>query len=187
MADDKADDKERGSFWTSVPGMLTGAASLITAIVAALAFFERDNAAPPAAALTSSQKSAAVVSGVPATPAAPSERSPASTPATRVTALPPDDPQHDVTSCQRIAGRWVWSTGGVVNIGEDGSLQWRQRATDSRPALIGRWVCTSPKERQYLFSWSHGFSDVFALSADGQRVAGTNQQTNTPLFGNRQN
>jgi hypothetical protein len=154
-----------------MPGMLAGTASLITAIIAALTFMDRSKPAPPAAAIVAPQ----------------SEKPSTATPPGAIADVPADDPDRDVTSCQRIAGNWVWSTGGLVNIGEDGSLEWRARATDPGPAVVGRWVCTHPKQRQYLFSWSHGFTDVFVLSADGRRVNGTNQQTSTPLFGNRQN
>lgn len=156
MPDDK---RQRPSFWNSMPGLLAGSASLITAIVAALTFMDRGKSAAPSVA----------------------------SPSGSVAAVPADDIHRDVTSCRQIAGNWAWSTGGVVNIGDDGSLQWRARPTDAVPAVVGRWVCTDPQQRRYLFSWSHGFTDVFVLSADARRVNGTNQQTNTPLFGNRQN
>jgi hypothetical protein len=99
---------------------------------------------------------------------------------------PSDDPAQDAAACQRIAGEWVWSTGGIVTIGTDGALQWRAHAGNVQPDVVGRWLCTDSGRREYLFTWSHGFSDVFALSEDGERVSGTNQQTQLRLFGNRQ-
>lgn len=173
-------ETHRRSFWASLPGVLTGVASLTTAAVAALTFVYRDRPAPQPAETGSLQQPGVV---------APKRTEPVekqSTPPSNAIAMPADDPERDVASCQRIAGKWVWSTGGIVNIGGDGSLQWRPRATDPLPTVTGRWVCTDPQQSEYLFSWSHGFTDVFVLSADARRVNGTNQQTNTPLFGNRQ-
>ena len=156
--DGMPDTQQRPSFWTTVPGIMTGTASLITALVGLAALLMRDGETPP---------------------------QPLSPASTADTALPADDPAQSAADCRRIAGDWDWSTGGVVRIGGDGGLQWRANPADALPTVVGRWVCTDSVRSEYLFTWSHGFSDVFALSEDGQRVNGTNQQTQTRLFGNR--
>jgi len=154
------DEQQRPTFWTTLPGIMTATASLITALVGVLALLMSRGgdvpSKPPAAGASESSK------------------------------VLPDDPAQDAAACQTIAGEWVWSTGGFVTIGTDGGLQWRAHAGDALPAVTGRWLCTDSGRREYLFTWSHGFSDVFALSEDGQRVSGTNQQTQVRLFGNRQ-
>jgi hypothetical protein len=179
---------DRNSFWTTLPGILAASASLITALVGLLAFLTGRGPSPrasspaPVVAAAQAPDARAPRSGA----AEPPSAAPAPAPAAPATSAPQDDPAQDAVACQRIAGRWVWSTGGIVNIGTDGSLQWRPHATDPLPTVIGRWLCTDSAQRQYFFSWSHGFTDVFVLSEDGQRVSGTNQQTQARLFGNRQ-
>lgn len=164
------DEQQRHSFWTTLPGILTGLASVITALVGVLALFVSRAPEPEPEPVRSPQTSqSSQPSGVAVTPPT----------------LPADDPAQDAAACQRIAGEWDWSTGGVVKIGTDGGLQWRPNPADPMPTVVGRWLCTDSVRREYLFTWSHGFSDVFALSDDGQRVSGTNQQTQTRLFGNR--
>ncbi len=161
-----AEQEQQKTFWTTVPGLLTGLASCITAVAGLLAIFIGKGGE----ARRSAQAQTQIISAPVAAPAA----------------VQHDNPAQDAKACQRIAGQWWWSTGGVVSIGTDGSLQWRAHAGDAQPAVIGRWVCTDSQERQYVFSWSHGFSDAMALSEDGKRVSGVNQQTQTKIFGNRQ-
>ena len=155
-----ADREQRKAFWTTLPGLLTAVATLITSIAGLLALFIKAGAA---------QRPPQVVA--PGTPPA---------------LVQSDNPAQDAKSCQRIAGQWWWSTGGMVTIGADGSLQWRAHATDAQPLVVGRWVCTDSQQRQYFFSWSHAYTDTFTLSEDGRRLSGVNQQTQTKLFGNRQ-
>ena len=169
------DDQQRPSFWTTLPGILTGIASLITALAGAVALFMHRGPEPESPPAKQTQSSLQLPS---------SSQSPSSGVAA-ATSLPPDDPAQDAAACQQIAGEWTWSTGGVVTIGSDGGLQWRANPGDARPAVVGRSVCTDSVRREFLFTWSHGFSDVFALSEDAQRVSGVNQQTQTRLFGNR--
>jgi hypothetical protein len=154
------DSEPRKTFWTTLPGLLTGLASLFTAIAGLLALFiGRSGHARPAA-------------------------QPMSVAATST--IQRDDPAQDAKACQRIAGQWWWSTGGGVTIGTDGGLQWRANPGDAMPAIVGRWVCTDSRQRQYVFYWSHHYTDDFTLSENGQRLSGTNQQTQIRLFGNRQ-
>ena len=38
----------------------------------------------------------------------------------------------------------------------------------------GKWSRTDPQKRVFSIAWNHGFTDVVTLSADGQRLVGTN-------------
>ncbi len=149
--------EERKAFWSSLPGVLTGTASVIAATVSLLALFMNRTPAPnraspprietaaPAGALAASRVDASALSG------------------------------GSVKGCEDAIGRWGWNGAGVVTYAEDGSSVWTPPPGQAIGPIYGRWVCVDPSAQRIVVSWQHGFTDTLTLSRDKQTISGSNQ------------
>jgi hypothetical protein len=72
-------------------------------------------------------------------------------------------PHATSSSCGKIAGGWKWD-GGIVAIKTNGTAHHPTGGS-------GTWTCNN---RQYVFSWSNGFTDHVTLSGDGNSLSGSN-------------
>jgi caspase domain-containing protein len=77
--------------------------------------------------------------------------------------------------CRHVIGRWKASgMSGEVAVQADQTLAWWRDAADRSPAMVGRWSCTSPQSRRFVFAWSRG-ADTLTLSRDERALIGVNQ------------
>ncbi len=137
----------RKAFWTSLPGMLTGVASVITAIVSLMAVFHSKASAPDRSAVEA--RSAASAGAATQEPAA--------------------------QGCMELAGHWAWQSGGTVAIAEGGAATWTPDAGQAIAPIYGRWTCIDASAKRIMVYWQHGFVDTLTLSSNGQMLNGTNQ------------
>lgn len=74
-----------------------------------------------------------------------------------------------VRSCNDILGAWHWFTGSTVEIKPNGVI----------PGQGHSWACLDGSRGRYRIVWSDGtWIDTLTLSADGNRLQGTNQINN---------
>ena len=157
-----AGEGEQKSFWSTLPGLMTGTAAMITAIVSIVTVL--GSKGKPAEAPNPKQ-SMAPVQAVPLLPG--------------TATIPAAD-----SPCQRITGEWNWFTGGVTRFMPDGSMEWRRQPEDPIPTALGRWSCDD-KSRKFTLAWAHGLTDAVELSQDGRSVAGFNQQNGIRVTGTK--
>ncbi len=153
-----AEEKDHKSFWLTLPGILTGAASLLTAVVALMTF------------IASREKPSAQPAPPPALFSAPT---------------PASVQLDDISSCQEITGVWNWFTGGKTTISADGGLFWKYEENPAVPTVMGRWTCANSNPRTYMLSWQNGLTDTVTLSPDKKTLGGTNQ-ANVRISASRQ-
>lgn len=133
------------SFWTTLPGILTGVVSLLTAIVGLVTVLHKSSA-PPAAP----QGAVAFV------------------PLPSQTAVKPQ-------GCEKAIGNWSWFIGGVVTFEKDGRMVWRRDAKDVFPTANGVWSCIDAKDQEMTLTWQQtGMTDTVKMSPDGRSIAGSN-------------
>ena len=145
------DDK---SFWTTLPGVLTAIATLLTAIGGLIAALHKSNTNAP---------QASPVSSVPASVF--SVTAPASG---SMQAVMPK-------GCQEAIGNWNWFIGGVVTIEKDGHMVWRKNEGDTFPTANGVWNCIDAQEREITLTWQQtNMTDTVKISKDGRSLSGSN-------------
>ncbi len=148
-------------FWSTLPGILTGIASVITALVSLIAALNNLKPAVPKAAIAQTA------------PAAPPGAGVQNTPVIMVTNTP--SAPGKTTGCEKALGNWDWFIGGVVTFEKDGHLAWRKNATDLIPTATGSWNCVNLKNQEMTLYWNPtGMVDTVSLSADGKSIEGTN-------------
>ncbi len=160
-----AGEGDQKAFWSTVPGLMTGTAAMITAMVSVVSVMGIKGHKDRAAETPAAKHGMAPVQTIPMAPGTvgiPAAGSP----------------------CQRIAGEWNWFTGGVVRFMPDGSLEWRRQAGDSFPTALGRWNCDE-QSKKFTLAWAHGLSDAIELSDDGRSVYGFNQQNGIRVTGTK--
>lgn len=136
---------DQRSFWTTMPGILTGVVSLLTAIVGLVTVLHKS--APPAAP--------APVAFVPY--ALPSQ-----------IAVKPQ-------GCEKAIGNWSWFIGGVVTFEKDGHIVWRKDPKDLFPTANGVWNCIDAQEQEMTLTWQQsGMTDTVKISHDGRSISGSN-------------
>jgi hypothetical protein len=79
---------------------------------------------------------------------------------------PPAQPNAVAAACESIPGLWAWFVNGDATIQRGGTV--------TQGNLTGRWTCNESGDITIV--WSHGYTDRLALSADGQRLTGTNNR-----------
>jgi len=73
-------------------------------------------------------------------------------------------------------GSWKWFDGGTAVIDEQGGVQGYAPGS-SKPTNPGSWKCVNGSPLTIQITWvKGGWIDTLVLSADGQRLEGTNQQ-----------
>ncbi len=132
------------SFWHTLPGLLTGVASLLTALVAFLTFI----------GVKSKNVDSSSVS--------------ASTPGHTAVRL------HNLDHCKEFVGQWSWFIGGELRVAIDGTVDWRKEPSDPQPVITGQWTCVDDKPKKFNISWQNGISDMLVMSPDKKSVTGTN-------------
>lgn len=133
------------SFWTTLPGILTGIISLLTAIVGLMTVLNKSAPAP-------AQPPAAIIAPVIAMPQ-------------------PVKPQ----GCEKAIGNWDWFIGGVVTFEKDGRMVWRKNARDLFPSANGVWNCIEPNEQEMTLTWEQTrMTDTVKISPNGRNIDGTN-------------
>lgn len=157
------------SFWTTLPGILTGLASLLTAIVAAFGLLmHQDKTTPPAESVNTSpatqtsQAAPATQDALAIQPAAPSAAAPAAV------------ELKNLDDCGEFVGKWNWFIGGELRAENDGSVDWRQKPEDVQPVIVGRWVCLDTQPQQINISWPNGISETLLFSPDRKSLSGKN-------------
>jgi len=156
------DSEHKKMFWMTLPGILTGLASVITALVALLTFTaDHSNRNSPSQA----QAPQSIVQH---------------TSQFSTTAANPNAADR----CQQIVGAWNWFI-GVTTVLPDGTLIWKKNAAEFA-AVTGTWTCTEPAIPRYIIRWSHGLSDIVSISQDGKSLSGVNQQNGIQIFAARQ-
>ena len=79
--------------------------------------------------------------------------------------------QESQPKCNDIVGKWKWFVGPELSISADHSFTNGENS--------GSWKLTNATERKYMLTWDvGGFVDEVTLSADGRKLAGTNNQKN---------
>ncbi len=152
-------ESDNKPFLTTLPGILTGVASLITALVALLGTLSKYTPTPRLSLVSES-----ILTPQPQSAAAP---------AVMAQTLPaqPVKPQ----GCEKALGNWDWFLGGVVTFEKDGHLAWRARAADVLPTATGTWNCIDARSQEMTLWWQPtSMTDTVNLSADGRSIVGTN-------------
>lgn len=135
-------------FWTTLPGIMTGVASLITALVGLFAFLHKSPPAPPQSAQVAFMPIPVPQGGA---------------------SLQAVKPQ----GCEKAVGNWDWFLGGVVTIEKDGHIVWRRNAQDLFPSAVGVWNCIDTNAQELTLTWqATGMTDTMILSADGNQSQG---------------
>ena len=79
--------------------------------------------------------------------------------------------QDSQPKCDDIVGNWKWFVGPQLTIKAD--------HTFSNGENSGNWESKNAPERRYVLRWDvGGFVDEVTLSADGKKLAGTNNNKN---------
>ncbi len=160
-----AGESDQKSFWSTLPGLMTGTAAMITAMVSVVSLMSIKGNKDRAGEMQAAKHTVAPLQTIPMAPGTigiPAAGSP----------------------CQRIAGEWNWFTGGIVRFVPDGSLEWRRQATDAAPTALGRWNCDE-QSKKFTLAWAHGLTDSIELSEDGRSVDGFNQQNGIRVTGTK--
>jgi hypothetical protein len=161
------------SFWTTLPGILAGTASLLTALVAVFSLLDhREKAAQqnevtqavPAPQTTQESQAPPLVETAPATHHTGAVE-PAPAPVVEL---------KNLEDCGAFVGKWNWFIGGELRAEKDGSVDWRQRPEDPQPVIVGRWVCLDTRPQQVNISWANGISETLSFSPDHKSLSGKN-------------
>ncbi len=97
-------------------------------------------------------------------------------------------PETKAAECVDVTGRWRWhTTGGVVSIAKNGTIEWYRLPSDPSPLINGTWEC-DPKvnPRHFTFRWFQtNFVDTLVLSTSGQNMRGATTNNGFRLSGSR--
>lgn len=160
------------SFWATLPGILTGIATVITALVGLINVLHKNEPSAKAPARETAPAAAQVTAPVTTSVNAPvSATVSATVPETSQSAAPVKP-----TGCDKALGNWDWDViGGVVTFENEGRLLWRANAADAAPTASGVWHCIDPKLKQMTLYWPvTGITDTLYVSDDGKSISGTN-------------
>jgi hypothetical protein len=160
------------SFWATLPGILTGIATVLTALVGLINVLHKSEPSAPARAPAQvTPPATAPVTTAMTTPVTAPDAETVSTPASsqKPAAIKP-------IGCDNALGNWDWDVvGGVVTFEQEGRLLWRARATDAAPTASGTWRCIDPDLHQMTLFWPvTGITDTLYVSDDGKSISGTN-------------
>ena len=168
------------TFWTSLPGILTGVASLLTALVAVFGLLNHVQKADQAVQTPSDSQS---VAPAPTTQGSPPTQT-VQVPKTVQTTQDPPSVQpagpaavgklRNLDDCGEFVGKWNWFIGGELRADKNGSVDWRQQPQDALPVIVGHWVCLDTQPQQINISWANGISDTLVFSPDRRSLSGKN-------------